>query len=398
MDKIFTVCFSGTSCTRDEGEVSRAGSDKRIYSTETGYIPVRIHKEISGNLRATDPSVTVRGVGVNDWAEEKISEKLSLHTPLEIPKSLKSDTERFSGGDQRSIVKTITGTASAALALHGANLAAASGAKAYNFIGHSRGAMQCMMAAWFLYVYGGDQKNIPVRIFAIDPVPGYGEWYSIITNLAPNVANYVGVTAWDHLDYGFSGLVPRPNAKMAGSTASPKLDKNLEWTKLADEYDLANPLKRPKGNISQPTDYRLFACRGRHGTVAGNTTSDGLYDPAKVDTSVARVPQLVYKMARAYLTEWGTVFRENSAVDSSALELRRMINLDHGALDNMGGGKRRDSAIPGSDLRRYVSSSRGRVPTRKQTLESVAGNPPYRQPYPVTDNRTGAGWVNWTYL
>ncbi|RLU76986.1 Tat pathway signal protein [Streptomyces griseocarneus] len=395
MDKTYTVCFSGTTCTRDEGEVSRSGSDKRIYSTETGYIPVRIHMEISGNLSATDPSVTVRGVGVNDWAGEEISEKLSLDAPLKIPKGLKNDTERYSGGDRRSDVGALTGWSSAALALHGANLAAASGAKAYNFIGHSRGAMQCMMAAWFLYAYGGDRKNVPVRIFAIDPVPGPGDWYSIITKLAPNVANYVGVTAWDHLDLGFDGLVPRPNARMAGSAASPVLGG--KWTELADSYDLANPLKPAKSGTSQPTDYRLFACRGRHGTVAGNMTSDGKYDPAKVDTSVARVPHLVYKMARAYLTDWGTVFQKESAVDLSALQLRQMINLDHRALDRMGGGPRRFRIMRGREVR-YVSSSHGRAPWQKHYLENVAGDPPYRQPYPVTANRTRAGWVHWTYL
>src|ERR1700759_1752655 len=65
---VFTVAFCGTACTRDEGEASRSGSDMRIYSPDTGYVPVRIHKEISGDLRAARPSVTVRGVGENDWA------------------------------------------------------------------------------------------------------------------------------------------------------------------------------------------------------------------------------------------------------------------------------------------------------------------------------------------
>ena len=34
-----TVSFCGTSCTRDEGEVSRDGSNKNIYLPSTGYIP-----------------------------------------------------------------------------------------------------------------------------------------------------------------------------------------------------------------------------------------------------------------------------------------------------------------------------------------------------------------------
>ena len=55
MADVFTVCFSGTSCTRDEGEVSRPGSDKAIYDPATGYIPVRIHLEISGSLTRDEP-------------------------------------------------------------------------------------------------------------------------------------------------------------------------------------------------------------------------------------------------------------------------------------------------------------------------------------------------------
>ncbi|WP_116209039.1 Tat pathway signal protein [Streptomyces olivoreticuli] len=424
MDRTYTVCFSGTSCTRDEGEESRSDSDKRIYSKETGYIPVRIHMEISGDrLEATNPSVIVRGVGANDWGNVDISEALTLNAPLKIPPGLKEATEQYSRGDRRSDIgvnmdTAIGRTSAAALALHGANLAAASDATAYNFIGHSRGAVECMMAAWFLYAYGGAKKDVPVRIFAIDPVPGPGTWYSIMTKLAPNVTNYVGITAWDHigesLDRLFDpGLVPKPNAKMARiSTAEPDVRKlnKLGWKDLADSYlsGRANPLEPAKiAGTPQPDGYRLFACRGRHATVAGNTTRDGKYDPTNADTSVARVPHLVYKMARAYLTDWGTVFSREPAVDLGALELRQRINLDHGAFDKMGGGSRRDKVVFG-DLRtaisgrdgdvRYVSSAYGRNPMNKKYLEDVAGDPSYRQPYPVTAKRTGAGWVHWTYL
>lgn len=395
MSAVFTVCFCGTSCTRDEGEVSRDDSDKRIYSTETGYIPVRIHKEISGDLRAKTLSVTVRGVGQNDWSEPRnTSEALTLDGPLKPDAELLKESRKYSGGDQRSTVSMTSGWDAAALALHGANLAAASGARAFNFIGHSRGATECVMAAWFLHAYG--PPDIPVRIVAIDPVPGPGNWYGILTQLPPNVASYVSVLAWDHLDYGFNALVPRPNAKMAGGTTALKLGKG--WTHLADDYQLADPLAPSKNGSAQPTEYKLYTCRGRHGTVAGIATSDGRYDPAKVSASVVRVPQLVYKLARAYLAGWGTTFATKSAVGRSALQLRRSIHLDHAAFDTMGGGPLRDSVRPHRPFVRQISSISGSNPLDTYYFEDVVGDPPYRQPYPVTAARTGAGWVRWNFL
>ena len=135
----YTVCFSGTSCTRDEGEATRSGSlmhpgsDKGIYSKKTGYIPVRIHKEISGeeNLREkTESSVTVRGVGENDWHDSgKESEELNFDTIKGVPQKLLKYVEGYSGGNQQGKGgKEATGWSAVALALHGANLAAESGA------------------------------------------------------------------------------------------------------------------------------------------------------------------------------------------------------------------------------------------------------------------------------
>ncbi|WP_305839631.1 hypothetical protein [Photobacterium leiognathi] len=110
-----------------------------------------------------------------------------------------------------------------ALALHGANISAASKAETINFIGHSRGACEAIIAAWFLYAYGDEKvRNTPINIFAIDPVPGFGAWYGLLTQLPPNVANYVGVYAWDMsnningIDHAFQAVVPRPNGRMRG--------------------------------------------------------------------------------------------------------------------------------------------------------------------------------------
>lgn len=99
----YTVCFTGTACTRDEGEETRPESDKRIYCDDTGYIPVRIHKEISGTLGATNPSVTIRGVGENDWHQPRDnSEPLRFDGPLNAPDDLLSYVRSYSGGNQLS--------------------------------------------------------------------------------------------------------------------------------------------------------------------------------------------------------------------------------------------------------------------------------------------------------
>ncbi len=405
---VFTVCFCGTACTRDEGEVTRPGSDKSIYCNETGYIPVRINKEISGSLTSTTPSITVRGVGVNDWANSgQTSEPLKFDGPLNAEKSLLKYVKKYSGGNQASKITEADGWSAPALALHGANLAAESGLEQFNFIGHSRGAVECIMAAWFIYAYGSaDLKKIPINIFAIDPVPGTGKWYGLITQLPPNVLNYVGVYAWDVCgrpeDIGFQALIPRPNGLMTGTNNPVKIKSSSwpwstwNWMYIADDAQLANPLT--PGTDAQPTGYHLYACRGRHGTVAGNYTADGKYNPDNVSPNVAPVPELIYKMARGYLTKWGTVFQTASQADQRVLDLRRKINTNHREFDAMGGGETRTSDLPNRPYVRRVSSIDGRNPFDSYYMDNVVGDPPYKMAYPVTAERKDAGWVKWKFL
>jgi hypothetical protein len=404
---VFTVCFAGTGCTRDEGEVSRPESDKGIYCAQTGYIPVRIHKEISGDLRATRPSVSVRGVGENDWSVPRHdSEPLVFRGPLKADKTLLSYVKSYSGGDQLSTMTQIDGWSAPALALHGANLAAASQAAQFNFVGHSRGAVAAIMAAWFLYAYGSDQiRQIPVNIFAIDPVPGTGEWYSILTQLPPNVAHYVGVYAWDQCvqpgDMPFSALVPRPNGLMMGADNHITLTHYSwwpwnRWKYLADDSQKQDPLK--PASTAQPTNYELFACRGRHSTVAGNSTADGKYDPRNVSAEVQSVPQLVYRMVRAYLTQWGVSFPSAGAADKGAMALRQDLNTNHRLFDVMGGGATRTSMLPDRPYVRRISSIYGINPYNTYFMDDVVGDPPYTMAYPVTNERKDAGWVQWKFL
>ncbi|MES2780747.1 MAG: Tat pathway signal protein [Bacteroidota bacterium] len=403
---VYTVCFTGTGCTRDEGEVTRPDSNKNIYCPKTGYIPVRIHKEISGSLTAVTPSVTIRGAGENDWAVPRNnSEPLQLNGPLNANSYLLDDAKKYSGGDQYSTKAQMDGLSGAALALHAANLAASSGKQQYNFIGHSRGGMECIMAAWFIFLYGPDNvKNIPINIFAIDPVPGPGEWYGIFTQLPPNVVNYVGVYAWDMckqpLDKPYMALVPRPNGPMTGKgnsfTPYVAYFPWNQWKSEADNSQLTDPLE--KGTAPQPQKYELYACRGRHSTVAGNSTSDSGYVAANVSETVAPVPELIYKMARGYLTKWGTVFPTSSAVQDRVLDLRQRINTIHREFDTMGGGETRTSALTLRPYVRRVSSISGSNPFGSYYWDNAAGDPPYKMAYPVTSERTDTGWVKWKFL
>ena len=396
----FTICLSGTACTRDEGERSRDKSDARIYCQETGYIPVRIQKELSGALDAVTPSISVRGVGENDWAVPRdTSEPLMLNGPLDAPKALLDYVKKYSGGDQRSIGSSAVGWAATALALHTANLAVASGAKNINLIGHSRGAAEAIMAAWFIYAYGS--RELTVNIFAIDPVPGTGEWYGILTQLAPNVANYAGIYSWDMsvepLDKPFMAVIPRPTLRMLGKgDGSESVTLGSTWDTLADNYQQEDPLA--PGAPLLPKNYDLFACRGRHSTVAGNSTADSGYDPDNVSAFVAPVPKLVYKLARGYLTQWGSVFPGHSAVGDSVPDLRRRIHTDPGQFDAMGGGATRTSMLPGRPYVRRLSSISGRNPFNCYYMDNVVGDPPYRLAYPVTTERTDTGRVAWQFL
>ena len=112
------------------------------------------------------------------------------------------------------------------------------------------------------------------------------------------------------------------------------------------------------------------------------------------------MPRLVYRIARAYLAEWGTRFAVGSRVTESARQLRKRIHTDHMEFDAMGGGASRTSRLPGPRSMRKVSSSGGLngTPLTGQYLEDVGGDPPYTLIYPCTTGRTGAGLVKWTFL
>lgn len=69
--------------------------------------------------------------------------------------------------------------------------------EAINMMGWSRGAVTCVRIAWKLYQSEDNNlRNIPIRIFAVDPVAGAGHSSEVdATTLTPNVTNYLATLA-----------------------------------------------------------------------------------------------------------------------------------------------------------------------------------------------------------
>ncbi|NOQ64253.1 MAG: hypothetical protein GQ582_07055, partial [Methyloprofundus sp.] len=132
-----------------------------------------------------------------------------------------------------------------------------------NAIGWSRGGVSCIMFANALHDIG---INVPVNIFACDPVPGAGNFDKHRVRLHSNVQNYVGIYAADERSRGFTPVLP-----------------------------------------STPTSTRTFimSIPGKHATLVGNASDNGgsgaasLYGPGKITRD----------LAEKYLTQWGTPLR-----------------------------------------------------------------------------------------
>ena len=130
-----------------------------------------------------------------------------------------------------------------------------------NLVGWSRGGITCHMLANAMLA-DPQLKDIPVNIFAIDPVPGPLNFQPEKVTLGKNVKEYVGFYARDERSKGFTCVIP---------------------TAAAD------------------TKMHIFPISGRHATLVGNASIDGsegenaLYAPGLV----------VRHFAEVCLTRWG---------------------------------------------------------------------------------------------
>lgn len=130
-----------------------------------------------------------------------------------------------------------------------------------NLVGWSRGGITCHMLANAMLA-DSELKDIPVNIFAIDPVPGPLNFQPEKVALGKNVKEYVGFYAKDERSKGFTCVIP---------------------------------------TVAADTKMHIFPISGRHATLVGNASIDGsegenaLYAPGLV----------VRHFAEVCLTRWG---------------------------------------------------------------------------------------------
>jgi len=144
-----------------------------------------------------------------------------------------------------------------------------------NLVGWSRGGISCHMLA---NAMAEDPllRDIPVNIFAIDPVPGTGNVQSRRVKLAGNVHEYVGFYSRDERSNGFACVIPA---------------------------------------VESNTRMCVYPMPGRHATLVGNASADGASDG-----KVLVEPGLIVRhFAEVCLTRWGVELDKCLALDDNQL-------------------------------------------------------------------------------
>lgn len=169
-------------------------------------------------------------------------------------------------------------------------------------LGHSRGGVSCIIAANYLAEWF---DNLEIKICALDPVPGTGEWWPVLTNLPGKKSmEYVGIYAIDETSSGFNGVVPR--------------------VKLLQNEDLEtwDPLSTQNDDISasdwKTTSYELLYTRGRHATVPGSRSAQGNGETDPVDNNVGASGNLANAYVASKLIGWGVPLK---AIDKNDIAL-----------------------------------------------------------------------------
>lgn len=144
-----------------------------------------------------------------------------------------------------------------------------------NLVGWSRGGISCHMLANAM-AQDPVLRDIPVNIFAIDPVPGIGNIQTQRVKLAGNVREYVGFYSRDERSKGFACVIP---------------------------------------SVESGTHMCIYPMPGRHATLVGNASIDGAGD-GKVLTE----PGLIVRhFAEVCLTRWGVELDKRLALDDDQL-------------------------------------------------------------------------------
>jgi len=307
--KAYTVCFMGTKNNKkkwEDDDIKVAQKNKKASEKEKetaektpSYIPYQIWKDLGGKTSNHDVSL-VDGpatklthklkydmlnineeselyIGYLQWANQEKGGK--LYGPYEAP------LPDFKGSS-RGYFDLMTGWSMPALAAAGANMALTILEEEKNsdrpliFIGHSRGGVNCVLAAWFIYLYAKNEKfrKTPISILAIEPVPGPTGKFSRVPNnweqmyqLPPNVKNYCAVCAYDvHFlltwktkkEYVLNPVVPRPYTTNTQLEAQPL----HSWKSVPEAFKAQVDPLAASCPLTEDRTYELFVCRGSHGS------------------------------------------------------------------------------------------------------------------------------------
>jgi len=144
-----------------------------------------------------------------------------------------------------------------------------------NLVGWSRGGISCHMLANAM-AKDPVLRNVPVNIFAIDPVPGVGNVQAERIALAENVREYVGFYSRDERSKGFACVIP---------------------------------------SVASGTQICIYPMPGRHATLVGNASVDGASD----GTMLKEPGLIVRHFAEVCLTRWGVQLGRQLALNDSQL-------------------------------------------------------------------------------
>ncbi|MGE8050324.1 hypothetical protein ACQKPT_18775 [Pseudomonas monteilii] len=151
-----------------------------------------------------------------------------------------------------------------------------------NLVGWSRGGISCHMLANAM-AQDPVLRDIPVNIFAIDPVPGIGNVQTERTTLAANVREYVGFYSRDERSKGFACVIP---------------------------------------SVDSSTQICIYPMPGRHATLVGNASADG----ASGGEALKEPGLVVRHFAEVCLARWGVELDKRLALsDRQLMEYHRAM-------------------------------------------------------------------------
>lgn len=393
----FTICYSGTDCYLDQALVLRKPKELASYNTYSGYVPSKIYYRLAALNKGYALSTTLNGCGgpynedrdtlpIRVWSIETVTDEYSTTYYTECHLPPKDAIDSLSGQSVELIA--IAGIAkmfdvtfhlvptgnldqikeywddTKALEFTQEDLAYPLNNSRWNntmqstaghycirwneqddkkinafllaydsvaLVGHSRGGVACLIASNYLAEWFA---SLNIKIIALDPVPGTGDWWDCITQIPamPNL-EYIGIYAIDETSSGFNGVVPKIKG-ISQTTGEIKY-----WDPLnpnSDGADFAG------WNTAQ---YELIYTRGRHATVPGSCSRWGKGEGDPPDLNVGASGNLACAYSVKRLRDWNVPLEEcDSAsvkkwiilMNSASTHFKDMRNMNYGPANALG--------------------------------------------------------------